>query len=390
MAGRRWIAIGAAVVIVGGGIAAAIVASSDSSGSASASSGQPKQSTTLQPVQNRTLSTTQDVSGTIGYGTASTVSLGSGTAAASSSASTGASSSRTSGAATASSSTSASSGSGTITALPAIGTLVQAGNSLAEIDGTPSAFLMIGTRPVWRAFTSGMTNGPDVLQLEQTLAWLGYGKYLTVDDTFSTGTSSAINAFEKDRGITQTGNLTAQQVVFLPSPVRVASQTAAIGGGASGSILTVTGTTPQIHVDLDASLIADAHVGDVAALDLPNSATVNGTITAIGAATSTTSAGQGNQAGTTTTTVGVTLAVTGTDLAQFNGAAVVVHLVTAKAQNALSVPVKSLLALAEGGFAVERVRGGVHQLVKVTPGTFAGGFVQVAGDIRVGDQVVSP
>ena len=249
---------------------------------------------------------------------------------------------------------------------------------------------MIGTRPVWRSFTSGMTNGPDVRQLEQTLAWLGYGKYLTVDEVFNSGTANAINAYEKDRGITQTGGLTAQQVVFLPTEVRVASQTAAVGGNASGSILTVTGTTPLIHVDLDASLIANAHVGDVAAIDLPNSKTVNGTITAIGAATSSTTTGQGNNQGTTTTTVAVTLSVTGTDLAPFSGASVVVHLVTAKAQDALSVPVKSLLALAEGGYAVERVRGGIHQLVKVTPGTFAGGFVQVAGDVRAGDQVVTP
>ena len=332
------------------------------------------------------MSTTQDVNGTIGYGTVSTVTLGSGAATVSTAT---ASSARTSTAA-ASSSSGSSGGSGTITALPAIGTLIHPGNSMVEIDGTPSAFLMVGTRPTWRAFSSGMTDGPDIVQLEQTLAWLGYGSYLTVDSTFTSGTANAINAFEKDRGITQTGGLTAQQVVFLPAQVRVASQTAAIGGAASGSILTATGTTPQIHVDLDASHIADAHVGDVAALDLPNSATVNGTITAIGAATSTTSAAQGNQAGTTTTTVGVTLSVTGTDLVQFNGATVVVHLVTAKAKDALSVPVKSLVALAEGGFAVERVRGGVHQLVKVTPGTFAGGFVQVAGDVRVGDQVVSP
>jgi peptidoglycan hydrolase-like protein with peptidoglycan-binding domain len=249
---------------------------------------------------------------------------------------------------------------------------------------------MVGTRPVWRAFTSGMTDGPDVLQLEQTLAWIGYGKYLTVDSTFSSGTANAINAFEKDRGITQTGGLTAQQVVFLPGPVRVASQTAAIGGSASGNILTVTGTTPLIHVDLDASLVANATVGAVAAIDLPNSKTVNGTITDVGAATSTTSSGQGGQSGTTTTTVGVTLSVNGADLSQFNGAAVVVHLVTAEAKEALSVPVKSLLALAEGGYAVERVRSGAHQLVKVTPGTFAGGFVQVSGDVRAGDQVVSP
>ena len=206
--------------------------------------------------------------------------------------------------------------------MPAVGTVIQPGESLAEIDGAPSAFLMVGTRPVWRTFTSGMTDGPDVRQLEQTLAWLGYGSYFTIDDTFNSGTVRAINAFEKDRGIAETGELTAQQVVFLPGPARVASQTANVGGSGSGSILTVTGTTPQIQVDLDASLVASAHVGDVAAIDLPNATSVNGTIVAVGAATSTTSTAQGNQSGTTTTTVAVTLAVPGTDLAPFDGAAV--------------------------------------------------------------------
>lgn len=388
MTRSRWVAIIVALVVVGGSIAAVAVGTSKSSGSASASAARAARSTSLQPVQKRTLSTTQDVNGTIGYGTATTVSIGGGTATSSAASTTSGSTRAATGTGTAA--TSSTSGSGTITALPTIGTTIQPGQSLAEVDGAPSAFLMVGTRPVWRAFTSGMSDGPDVLQLEQTLAWIGYGSSLTVDSTFTSGTVTAIDAFERDRGIPQTGELTTQQVVFLPGPERVATQTASIGGSASGNILTVTGTTPLIHVDLDASLVASAHVGDVTMIDLPNSATVSGTILAVGAATSTTAAGQGNQGGTTTTTVGLTLVVPGTDLAPFDGAAVVVHLVTAKAADALSVPVKSLLALSEGGYAVERVRGGVHQLVKVTPGTFAGGFVQVAGDLRVGDTVVTP
>ncbi len=388
MTRRRWVGVVAALIIIGGVVAGVAATNSGSSGSASAAAAKAKVSTSLQPVQRRTLATTQDVNGTIGFGTATTVSLGSGSSSSSTtSAATSATRSATTAATTAAST---SSGSGTITALPAIGSTIQAGQSLAEIDGTPSAFLMIGTRPVWRTFTSGMTDGPDVLQLEQTLAWLGYGGSLTVDSTFTSATTSAIDAFQRDRGLTETGALTTQQVVFLPGPVRVASQSATIGGSASGGILTVTGTTPQIHIDLDASLVASAKVGDVAAVDLPNSTTVNGTIFGVGAATSTTATGQGNQGSTTTTTVGVTVVVPGTDLAPFDGAAVVIHLVTAQATDALSVPVKSLLALAEGGYAVERVRGGVHQLVKVTPGTFAGGFVQVTGDLRVGDSVVTP
>lgn len=386
MTRQRWIAAGLAVVIVGGGIAAAIVASSDSTGATTAA---PRRTTSLQPVALRTLATTQDVSGTIGYGTATTVRLSASSSTASSSV-TGAATGAASNAAA--STSTASSGSGTITALPAVGTVVSPGGSFAEVDGAPSAFLMIGTRPAWRTFTSGMTDGPDVQQLESTLASLGYGKYFTTDETFTSGTTSAINAFESDRGITETGSLTTAQVVFLPAAVRVASQVAKVGATASGDILTTTGTTPLIHVDLAANLVASAHAGDVVKIDLPDSSTVDGTIIGVGSATSSTSTatGQGSQATMTTTTVGVDIVVTGSDIAGFDGASVVVHLVTAKAEKALSVPVKSLLALAEGGFALERVRGAAHQLVKVTPGTFAGGFVQVTGDVKVGDRVVTP
>ncbi len=387
---RSWVTAGAAVVIVGGAIAAALVTTSDTTG---ATSTHARQSESLQPVEARTLATTKDVSGTIGFGAAAAVTLSAGSSSSAASGSTAGAGGAASAAASGSGSGSGSSSTGTITALPAVGTVVQPGNSLAEVDGVPSAFLMVGTRPAWRTFTSGMVDGADVRQLETTLAWLGYGKYLTVDDTFTSGTTSAIKAFQSDRGITNSGTLTTAQVVFEPGPVRVASQSAKIGGNASGEILTTTGTAPLVHVDLDATLVANATVGAKATLDLPDGSSADGTIVSVGSATSSTSSasGQSNQqSATTTTTVGVDIVVDGKNVARFDGASVVVHLVTAKAENALSVPVKSLVALAEGGFAVERVRGGRHQLVKVTPGTYAGGFVQVSGDVTAGDRVVTP
>jgi multidrug efflux pump subunit AcrA (membrane-fusion protein) len=51
--------------------------------------------------------------------------------------------------------------------------------------------------------------------------------------------------------------------------------------------------------------------------------------------------------------------------------------------------VRALLALSEGGYAVEKVRaGGTHQLVAVKLGTFADGYVGVTGRVRPGDRVV--
>lgn len=380
-----WVAVGAAVVVVvGAGVAVAV-----SAGDSGSSSTPTRRSTTLQPVERRNLQTTTDVAGTVGFGDPLTVSLSSGSSSASSSSSSAGAAAGASG----STSSAASSGSstGTITALPAVGTVIQPGQSLVEIDGVPRAYLMIGTRPMWRTLTSGVSDGPDVEQLEASLVQLGFGGSMTVDQQWTGATTSAVEAWQKSVGLDQTGSLSPTDIVFLPGPVRVASQTASVGSSASGAVLSVTGTTPFVVADLDAGTAATVRTGEQFGIDTPDGKTVTGTVWSIGApTTSTSTSGQGNQSSQTTTSVPVSIVVTEADLGKFDGASVTVHVVTATAENVLAVPVKSLLALAEGGYALERVRGGRHQLVKVTPSTYAGGFVAVTGDLRQGDRVVTP
>jgi hypothetical protein len=60
------------------------------------------------------------------------------------------------------------------------------------------------------------------------------------------------------------------------------------------------------------------------------------------------------------------------------------------AEDVLTVPVGALLALAGGGYVVERVTAGGTEQVAVEPGQFADGLVEVIGDIAEGDQVVVP
>jgi hypothetical protein len=69
---------------------------------------------------------------------------------------------------------------GTLTRSRDIGQVVRQGESLYEVDGEP-VLLMYGKRPVWRPFSSGMSNGPDVAQLRAALKALGYGPKLTVN-----------------------------------------------------------------------------------------------------------------------------------------------------------------------------------------------------------------
>jgi hypothetical protein len=76
--------------------------------------------------------------------------------------------------------------------------------------------------------------------------------------------------------------------------------------------------------------------------------------------------------------------------AGLDAAPVDVQLTRDAATGVLAVPVRALLALAEGGYALEVVDGATTRLVGVETGAFADGYVEVTGDIADGDDVVVP
>jgi hypothetical protein len=58
--------------------------------------------------------------------------------------------------------------------------------------------------------------------------------------------------------------------------------------------------------------------------------------------------------------------------------------------DALLAPVEAVLALAEGGYAVEVVEGDDTRLVAVDLGKFADGLVAIVGEVQEGDLVAVP
>ena len=70
------------------------------------------------------------------------------------------------------------SGDGVLTALPAPGAQISAGQELYEVDGRP-VFLLDGGTPLWRALKLGDT-GKDVLALKASLAALAVLGYRTI------------------------------------------------------------------------------------------------------------------------------------------------------------------------------------------------------------------
>ena len=66
-------------------------------------------------------------------------------------------------------------------------------------------------------------------------------------------------------------------------------------------------------------------------------------------------------------------------VSSLDAAPVDVVVTTPKATGVLVVPIRALVALAEGGYAVERVSGATTQLVAVEPGAFGDGIVEITG-----------
>jgi hypothetical protein len=290
---------------------------------------------------------------------------------------------------------------GTITALPAVGRVVQQGDVLFRVDGSP-VVLLYGSVPAYRSLSEGMT-GADVRQLNAALVSLRYATRAELDPTSTTFKFATLVALEKLQvalGVTKTGTLALGQAVFLPTAARITGQTVTPGSPAQPGMaaLSASSTARQVVIQLDAAQQSQVKVGDQVLITLPDNSTTPGVVSFVGTvATSSSSSSDQNGpgGGSSTPTVEVHVrplhpAHTG----RLDQAPVTVAITTGSVQDALVVPVNALLALAVGGYAVEVVSPtGTHSLVPVELGLFddADGLVQVTSSgLAAGQRVVVP
>jgi len=282
--------------------------------------------------------------------------------------------------------------SGTLTWLPAVGTIIPEGGVPYRVSGAP-VVLLTGKIPCYRALWDGMT-GADVEQLNHDLVALGYAKSAELSptsDDFSGATVDALEALQRHLGVTETGTLALGQAVFEPlRRLRVTAVNGTLGANADpgSQLLTVSSTRRVVSLQLDAAEQAEVAPGDRVTITLPDNADTPGVVLSIG-----TVASAGHNSGSPTVPVTVRLlhpSATGS----IDQAPVDIAITTGFVKRALAVPVDALLALAGGGYAVEEVTpAGRHHLVTVSLGLFddARGMVQVSGaGLAVGQRVVVP
>ena len=314
----------------------------------------------------------------------------------------------------------------TYTWLPQPGQVIKQDETVYSVSDVPVP-LLYGSIPAWRAFYTGMPDGADVGELTHDLIALGYGSGLTHSDHYSAATAAAVGRWQHALGLPATGQILLGEVVFEPGPIRVTSVTPSAGasagggsgggsggGGGGGTVLTATGTTPVVTVDLDVTQDYLVKPGDAVSVVLPDgTSTVGGQVESVGTVascpgggstgtgTGTSGGGQspcasagsnGSSGSNSSPTVTVTITLDSTPAgARLDQAPVNVNITSQRAANVLAVPVSALLALAGGGYAVQVVTGDTSHLVAVSTGLYSSTLVQVSGSgIRAGMRVEVP
>ena len=276
---------------------------------------------------------------------------------------------------------------GTVTALPEAGTTLEQGDAVAWVDNQP-VVLLYGELPVWRDMRDD-TEGPDVHQLETALTALGYNEsesLMTVDETFTGATESVVETWQEGIGGEEDGVVGIGDVVFVSGPVTVDALQVAVGDliGGNTPVFTTAGEELEVSFGLPTFEQDNVEVGDTVEITLPDLSTATGVVTEI-ATVATSPEGGGDVTFATIVELDNPSLAAGIDEAP-----VTVAVITDRADQVTAVLVEALIALAEGGYAVEVEDASGTRLVAVDPGFYADGLVEVSEDVAPGDRVVVP
>ncbi len=119
---------------------------------------------------------------------------------------------------------------GTFTWLPAVGSVIGRGGVLFRLDDLP-VLLMYGSVPAYRALQEGVSDGPDVNELNTNLIALGYDPYGEIGDRnqFSAATAAAVRRMQKAYGLPETGTIELGRVMFAAGARRITAVHVSVG-----------------------------------------------------------------------------------------------------------------------------------------------------------------
>ena len=312
---------------------------------------------------------------------------------------------------------------GIVTWLPAPGKSVKRGQQLYRVDDQPVP-LFYGGIPLFRTLAERNTVGRDVRVVADNLTALGYSigqqpgsgdkvpqtvpaaaptpapssppatpatttRWVTVhrgEGVLTATLQAAIKRWQADLQLPVTGKIGPGDVAVQTGAVRVDSVAVQPGDGADGALMSLTPTAKVVTVLAGLADAGAVEQGDRVTVRLPDDKPVAGRVVAVGTALKTPDGDTGGPDAGPKLTVTVTIDKPAT-VAKLDSADVQVDFAAETHKGVLVAPVGALLALSEGGYAVQ-VEGGA--LVAVETGIFAKGLVEITGDgLAAGTRVVT-
>jgi peptidoglycan hydrolase-like protein with peptidoglycan-binding domain len=284
----------------------------------------------------------------------------------------------------------------------AAGTKITTGAVLYWSNGLPVIAIegdAAATPALSRDLYDGVDDGADVKLFEQALSAAGFtaDATLVVDDHFDAATATATSAWLAALGVTADPAsvvVPAGSFTVVPAGLSIGTPLLADGTVLEGDSVVLSLTAPSRQVTTTAPIGDDTFaLGATIDVEFPDGSVQPGTVVNVGNVASNTTGTPGDTP-SVTITIGVDDIPASVD--SFVEIPVTLRVVSASVPDAIVVPVSALVALKEGGYAVEEVTGtnpdGTNQtkLVGVTTGLFTNGFVQVEGDLKPDTDVVVP
>lgn len=277
-------------------------------------------------------------------------------------------------------------------------------SELPEVDDVPSfdapvfliddepVFLMQGDLPQYRDFKPSMKDGPDVLQLEESLSKMTFidNSNITVDEDYTSATQDAMDRLYEHYGYEAPDDFPIGTILFVPEPFRVdeldVDRGQLFNGGA---VFGATSPNYKVVVNVDSKRLQYFTEGVEATVELPSGEKVLGVVK--GGTREVQGSFNSANSNESDVTIEVEIELKESVDDQYpEGAPVAVSVTKDEFKDVTVVPVNALVAVAGGGFAVDVWNGSSGDLVAVEIGADVDGLVAITGEIEAGQQVVVP
>ena len=262
---------------------------------------------------------------------------------------------------------------------------------LMAISSKP-IFAFVSATPLYKTLSTSLSSGDEranVAVLQRALKARGYFSG-TVNGDFGTTTQTALEDWQSAHGLTQTGEITTSDFVWVPSGAAIESWNVVLGG-------VVSSTTALATVDFPRLLVAEADVtqADVSSLKVGQKATLTidgetsdpftGTITAIASQPASSSS-----AGSSSSAVEYTVDLVPKSLPTLakSGMTGSLTVTIAKRSNVLVVPTSAVSGTSSASF-VRVMMNGVPSYRQVTTGMATSSLTQITSGLTAGEVVVT-